>query len=73
MIDGQAEWHRRPAYRTLTRIHLKRRKQMYQTRGYPLDLDLRRSHRRAHRPVTERLLAWTLRRARRATDGPQTT
>jgi hypothetical protein len=45
---------------------------MYQTRGYPLDLDLRRSHRRVRRPVTKRLLAWTQRRARRATDGPPT-
>jgi hypothetical protein len=43
---------------------------MYQTRGYPLDLGLRRAHRRTRRPVRGRLLAWTLRRARRGTGGP---
>jgi hypothetical protein len=42
---------------------------MYRTRGYPLDLELRRAHRRVRRPLTERLLAWAVRRARHGTGG----
>ena len=41
---------------------------MYRTGGYPLDLGLRRSQRRARRQASGRLFRWTLRRVGRDGD-----